>query len=503
MQYAKEKKFVARPDTGIGEEMGFVGLSGEYLRSGYTSVDNVFLTDYLPNADAVDVKIYLLGLAIASSGASDDENTLDKMSLLLRLDKERVTQGFRYWESKGLVRLTATAPFSVKYLSVKAPVRVGARRDPAKYADFNEEVQRIFPDRVVVPNEYEAYYSVIEESKMDLNAVLLVLQYCKDAGKTSTPYVLAVVTNMANDGYRTVKQVSERINELESNSEDIRQIFSALGVKRSADLDDRQLFLTWTKKQGYRLDAILTAARSLKKRGGMDRLRDLMEELFRAGARTAEEVNSYLVSRDALKDLAINVTKSLGAFYGSTEPLIENYLQPWLNMGFDEEGISALAKFCFLRNVKSFDGLSVYVEACYKNGVISGNGIKAFIERETALDEDIKRIFAETDRMDIVTETHRKAYRAWTSWGYGYDAIAEVARSCADTAFPFRSMNRILADLRRENVFDVDGVKKYLAGNKPSGGKKKEDDYLKHEYTKEQLDSVVKKLEDLDDDWGD
>ena len=360
-----------------------------------------------------------------------------------------------------------------------------------------------FPDRVVVPNEYEAYYSVIEESKMDLNAVLLVLQYCKDAGKTSTPYVLAVVANMANDGYRTVKQVSERINELESNSEDVRQIFSALGVKRPADLDDRQLYLTWTKKQGYRLDAVLTAARSLKKRGGMDRLRDLMEELFRAGARTAEEVNSYLVSRDALKDLAINVTKSLGAFYGSTEPLIENYLQPWLNMGFDAEGILSLAKFCFLRNVKSFDGLNVYVEACYKNGVISANGIKAFIERETALDEAIKKIFAETDRMDIVTETHRKAYRAWTEWGYGYDAIAEVARSCADTAFPFRSMNRLLADLRRENVFDVEGVKKYLAGNKPAGGKKKEDDYLKHEYTKEQLDSVVKKLEDLDDDWGD
>lgn len=31
----------------------------------------------------------------------------------------------------------------------------------------------------------------------------------------------------------------------------------------------------------------------------------------------------------------------------------------------------------------------------------------------------------------------------------------------------------------------------------------KEDDYLKHEYTKEQLDGVVRKVEALDDDWGD
>lgn len=468
-------------------------------------MDNVFLTDYLPSADPVDVKIYLLGLALASSATEGEDNTLDKVSLLLRLDKERITEGFRYWEEKGLVRLTATVPFSVKYLSVKSPVRTGARRDPAKYADFNEEVQRIFPDRVVLPNEYEAYYAVIEESKMDLNAVLLILQYCKDAGKTSTPYVLAVVSGMASDGYRTVKQVSERITELESNSEDVRQIFAALGIKRAADIDDRQAFLLWTKKRNYSLDAILTAARSLKKRGGMERLRELMEELFRVGAHTAEEVNDYLVSRDALRELAVGVTKALGSYYGNTEPLIENYVQPWLDMGFDAEGILTLAKFCFLRNVKSFDGLNAYVGACYKNGVISSAGVRAFAEREIALDESIKKIFAATDRMDIVTETHRKAYRTWTGWGYSDETIVEVAKKCADTAFPFRSMNRIFAETSRRGIFDLEGVKKYLdgKGDAGSGSKKKEDDYLKHEYTKEQLDSVVRKLEDLDDDWGD
>lgn len=489
--------------------MGFVSLSGDYLRAGYTSVDNVFLTDYLPYADAVDVKIYLLGLAIASSGTDDETNTVDKMSLLLRLDRERVISGFRYWESKGLVRLTATAPFSVKYLSVKTPVKVGGTRNPAKYADFNEEVARVFPDRVVLPNEFEAYYAVIEENKMDPNAVLLILQYCKDVGKTSTPYVLAVVGGMANDGYRTVKEVSARITELESNSEDIRQIFASLGVKRAADIDDRQAYLTWTKKQNYSLDAILTAARSLKKRGGMEKLKELMEELRRSGAITNDEVNDYLVSRDALRDLAVNVTKALGSFYGSTEPLIENYLQPWLNLGFEPEGILLLAKICFLRNVKSFDGLNGYVEACYKNGVISTNGVRAFVEQEMALDENIKKVFAATDRMDLVTERHRKSFRAWTSWGYTLDSILAVARSCADTAFPFRAMNRIFAALSAAGITDVAGVESYLEKHKPGTGggqsaaKEKEDDYLKHEYTKEQLDAVVVKIDDFNEDWVD
>lgn len=34
-------------------------------------------------------------------------------------------------------------------------------------------------------------------------------------------------------------------------------------------------------------------------------------------------------------------------------------------------------------------------------------------------------------------------------------------------------------------------------------GYKKETEYLKHDYSKEQLDSVVRRTEDMDDDWGD
>ena len=157
--------------------------------------------------------------------------------------------------------------------------------------------------------------------------------------------------------------------------------------------------------------------------------------------------------------------------------------------------------------VKSFDGLGTYVEACYKNGVISNNGVQAFVDGENALDEAIKRIFAETDRMDMITESHRRSYRTWLSWGYGYDAIVAVAKSCAETAFPFSAINRVLAELRRQNVLDIDGVNKYLSERGPSAlttsNKGGQDDYLKHAYTKEQLDGVVRRLEDMDDDWGD
>ena len=92
--------------------MGFVRLGSDYIKACYTQVDNVFLTSYLPAADGLDVKIYLTGLAFAGSG--EERNTLEKMALLLHTDENRILEGFRYWEGKGLVAVTAASPFSVQ-----------------------------------------------------------------------------------------------------------------------------------------------------------------------------------------------------------------------------------------------------------------------------------------------------------------------------------------------------------------------------------------------------
>ena len=172
--------------------MGFVRLGSDYIKACYTQVDNVFLTSYLPAADGLDVKIYLTGLAFAGSG--EERNTLEKMALLLHTDENRILEGFRYWEEKGLVAVTAASPFSVQYLSVKTPLKPIIKINAEKYKTFCDESVRLFPEKILTPNEYNAYFELMQTYKYETNAVLLIMQYCKDLGegKLSTPYVLAV-----------------------------------------------------------------------------------------------------------------------------------------------------------------------------------------------------------------------------------------------------------------------------------------------------------------------
>lgn len=485
--------------------MAFVTLGSDYIKAGFTPVDNVFLLSYLPFADALDVKIYLLGLAMASAGG-DEDNSIEKMALALHTDGERIVEGFRYWEEKGLVSLTKTAPVGVKYLSVKNPLRPVIKINTEKYKVFCDEVVRLFPDKILSPNEYNAYFELMHTRKIEINAMLLIMQYCKElgGGKFSAPYILAVAESWAEQGLTTEKKVSEHVKELESNSEDIRQIFNALGVKRSAAIEDRQLFLKWTKKWKYSLETVLIAARSLKKRGGIERLDGLMEELTKAEAYTSSEVEAYIKGKEKLHTAAVEISKILGTYYGTTDGLVESYILPWLNLGFSEEALKKIAKFCFLRNIRSFDGLGQMVSRFYKLGMLSVEGIDAFVEKQIKIDENIREIFDKINKFSPIGNLDRESYRMWNEWGFSREAILLVAERHAAQAFPMQAINRTLAELRGKNIFSVEEIQSYLqSADAPKSGKKSENtaknDYMKHEYTDEQLKSVLVNF----DDWVD
>lgn len=479
--------------------MPFLSFGSEYLKAGYTQVDNVFLLSYLPYADALDVKIYLLGLALASDAS--EENSLEKMALALKTDEERILEGFAYWEEKGLISMTKTAPVSIKYLSVKNPLKPIVKIHGEKYKVFADEVARLFPEKILSPYEYNEFFELMHEFKVETNAMLLIMQYCKELGgsKFSVPYILRVASDWVGQGLTTEKKVSEHMQELENNSEDVRQIFSALGIKRSADISDRQLYLKWTKTQKFPLDGVLTAARSLKRKGGMERLDETLQELFKANAFSSVEIAEYLKKKEEIHALAKEIARALGTYYGSTDAVVETYVRPWLNMGFDGESLTKLAKFCFLRNVRSFDGLAQTAERFYKNGILSSEAIELYVTRQMQIDEEIREVFAKCNRFGVVSNRDRESYRVWNEWGFDKEAILTVAEFCADETFPVQAINRNLASLRIKGIFDAEKIRDTLQKQGTTGkNSQKKDEFMTHEYTEEQLKSV---LFDFDN-WG-
>ena len=477
--------------------MTFVKLGSEYIKEGYTQIDNMFLLGYLPSCDAIDVKIYLFGLTLANIG-EQSENHLEKMALSLQLSQERIMAGYTFWEKKGLVSISKTNPPSIKYLSVKRPLTPVVKFNTQKYAPFVEEVERLFPSKILNNNEYNAFMELIESSKMELNAMLLIMQYCSDlkGGAVSTPYILAVANSWINLGLLTEKQVDEHIKELENYSGDLTLIFKALATKRSPDLEDRQMLLRWTNKLNYKLDAILVAAKALKRRGGMEKLDKYMDELFRAKAFSAVEIAKYTKDKDDLYQLAITINKNLGLYYGDVDVIIETYITDWLNMGFEQSALIKLAKFCLMRGVRTYDGMEQLANVFYKMGLLTEDAIDGYITTQIAIDDKIRAIFTECNYFGVITGKDRVNYKTWKEWGMGEDVIVYVASQYKNNPFPMQSINRTLSTLQAKGIKTVAAAQQELSS--PKSNKVEKDSFNQRQYTDEQLRSVLVDFEEWD-----
>ena len=91
---------------------------------GCTSVQNIFILEYMPKAPELYCKVYLFGLM--QCGCRRLENA--DLCASLGIDSAKAVEALLYWQDMGLLRIVEQEPLSVEYLSVQAgPVTGGTR----------------------------------------------------------------------------------------------------------------------------------------------------------------------------------------------------------------------------------------------------------------------------------------------------------------------------------------------------------------------------------------
>ena len=134
--------------------MSFCSFSKDCDGNSYVTVENKFITKYLPEADGFAVKVYLYGLYLCNQATGNF--TLSSMAEVLRASEEDIENAFAFWEDYDLVAVLAQDPFTVQYLPVRSAVGKPKKIRYEQYADFNKELQRKMQKvgKFVSPNEY-------------------------------------------------------------------------------------------------------------------------------------------------------------------------------------------------------------------------------------------------------------------------------------------------------------------------------------------------------------
>lgn len=439
--------------------MSFTAFSKEFGSDLYTSVENQFITKYLPCSDGDAVRAYLYGLYLCGHGGDLDAESCAK---LLKIPYPRFLEIFGFWEECGLCRVLSKEPLVLEYLPVRDAVGKPKPMHPEKYQGFSHELLRKLqkadaPD--LGPYEMQKVLRFLEDEHMEPQAFLLVAEACikRDGGKFSYAHCMNAAKKLAKNFKLTYEQVSGELAHINLHEKELKDIFSLLGVFRAPRESDFDLFSHW-KELGLETDAIFTCAKSLKK-GSLSALDRLCLELAEKKIFTRAEAEAYLARREELCELVFALARKLGVKVQNPRAYIEEYAEKWVGRGLGKESLLPLAGLCFKLRY-GFAEMDALLETLYRDGTAEPAQIKAYCaarEKQFRLLQSIQSVCGVLH----ITPGALDQVAAFRAMGFSNEMILEAAKRAASAAAPLPYMNKMLTEWQRTSVFSQAALAKH------------------------------------------
>lgn len=484
--------------------MSFCSYSSQLIIENKTSIDNLFITSFMPYAPNECVKVYLYGLLLCND-SNETHNTLEEFSKALNISKEDVENSFLYWQEQGLVQILETIPMQIKYLPIKNSLMKHPKIKEEKYSSFNLQAQEIISDRMIMPNEYFEYYVTMESLHIEQSAFLMIMKYCTDIKGTNVgyPYILTVAKNWAKEGYTTASSVNEKLLGYEMLNEDIKLILKAMGLKRNADIDERDLYEKW-KEMGFEANVIIFIVKMLKKSKksvSFKYLDTILEKYYSIHLFSIMEIEAFEAQKQDLCVLAKNICKNIGVYYENIEPVVENYVANWKNMGYDDETLLKISNYCFKSSIRTLEYMDKQILKFYKLGITNTSSLNQYFDEVLQTEQEIKNLIEKLGLQRNVNNFDRECYRNWkNNWNISDDLIEEAINISKDKSQPMIYMNKILSSWNSNNITTVEQAKSFQLEPKQSKLKstKTKQNFKERTYTKEEISSLFTNLEEIE-----
>ena len=435
--------------------MSFSAYSKEFTANMYTTVENQFITKYLPQADGDAVRAYLYGLYLCSC---KDEFDSGAMAKLLKISEERLREIFGFWEECDLVRVLSKDPLFVEYLPVNPAFGKPKPVRAEKYAAFNRELlkqlQRAGKD--FKPYEHQRILEFLENYPMEQEAFLLISEYCvrKDGEKLSCQHILNKAKKLCEEHKYTLEQVERELADFNENERELSRIYSLLGIYRKPQESDYPFLERW-REAGVDAGAVAACAAHLKK-GSMTTLDALVSELIEKNISCEKEAKEYLEERTKKADLVFQIGRKLGIRIQNPRAYIEEYADKWLEHGYDADSLMKIAAFSFKLGY-DFQGMDGIVSSLYEAGIVDDRSVSEHI---AARDKQLKLLQSLQSVCGVIKKTPSALdmIAAWKSWEFSDAMILEAAKRSAGASSPLSYINKLLSEWKHGGVKDIASI---------------------------------------------
>lgn len=469
-------------------------FSSSSICSNKVSVENLFLSSFMPYAPENCTKVYLLGLLYCQDSASTKNNE-EHFEHLLGLDRLELIDCFRYWEEKNLVSIKSTEPLEVTYLPVEGARSVG-KYNEKKYAPFVEELRGILTGRDLLPSEISHYVDFLEDYNMQGSDFCMIVKYCvsRKGADINSGYILTVARIWADEGVRTAERIEEKIESLTLLSGDVAKIAKALKYRGEVSIEHQQMLIKWTKSFGFSLGEILLLCGKVANKGGkgaFEYLDKMLTKYYEMHLFTFSEMEEYEANKQELARLARDINKALGIYYESVDSEVDTYIVPWLSRGIKEDALVQIAQFCFRSSIRTLDGMNDTVMKFLRLGLMSTASIDQYIGEIVAVDKRIKDILTSMGLDRRVNNFDRSLYRTWKdAYGFSDEIIDHAISLSQGKGMPY--LSSVLDNMHHAGCKTLEDAKKCSVDTTREGVK----NYTS--YSGEDLDALFDNLDEID-----
>ena len=436
--------------------MPFISVSDEVAKKSFTSVENKFITKYLPVLEPVSVKVYLYSLYLYQCGQTSF--TLSDLANSLQITEDAAKEYFKYLEELELVSITSLAPFEVKILDADNIYGTPKKFKPEKYADFTKSVQNVIKGRMISPNEFRDYFCLLEDYGFEQNALIMIINYCVNlkGDDIRYAYIKKVAKSFADDGVTTAKKVDEKLSAYTSSTPALIKLFNAAGIKKQPDIDDDRLYKKWINL-GFEDGAITAAAKSFKVKT-VEKIDLAIDELYKNRKFDVKEIEDYCNTKNSVLTLTLEIAKNLGVYMQNSAPYVETYVNVWCNYGFTFDSLKTLSVYCFRNGKNSFEDMNTFVQKLYDEGVVADISVDGYIKEKAEEDKIIKEILSVCGLTRKIIEWDRQSLSRWRSWNFSDEMLFEAAKLSSGKSNPMAYMNGILSAWKTEGIFSADKI---------------------------------------------
>ncbi len=239
-----------------------------------TSVENIFINEYMASAPGDFVKVYMFARMYAGQ---DTEISDEEIAKHLGIDHEDVLKAWTYWERLGVIRKIRKDPedkfrYDIEFISLreqlygeKTKKKSFSQADTLPALMSDKEIQNMFSEiekivgKVVSGTEMMEITSLMNDFNVPPDLMVYGYSFCAKKKKKNVKYVMAVIRGWIEDGLRDVEAVEKYLSERDKKHHLYRRVFQALGSARNATEEEKRIMDTWFDTMGFSLEKVLSA----------------------------------------------------------------------------------------------------------------------------------------------------------------------------------------------------------------------------------------------------